>query len=128
MKKVSIKVSESAKMPEVLNKITKGLMKQAAISYESKTLIGNGGEQVNVIDNEIQINIIREVKEHDKTFICHCGTAYTKQAAVSYYTNYGGKIKRKHCCSTNCYEDVENMCGTGRVAMTKAKLSQIRAW
>lgn len=85
------------------------------------------GDEINIIEPESVIRIIRRSTEKPIKF-CSCPvckTEYQQNTGVNYFTNYGGAIRKKEVCSSECATFMADNF-PGRVSLKRNKLAPVR--
>lgn len=131
-KKIIIEIpddlSEKDEAILIAKKISKKMLQIAASGSGGKKKQKKIGNQQ--FDNfklpTSQIEIVRMAPKSKLSAMitCYCGTMFNKKEGKPYFTNYGGIMRKNHCCSAECREVVIANFGN-RVSITKNKLSHL---
>ena len=99
MSKINIKIPVGLSIEQEVFAIAKALSQKLLPEKQKK--IGNGIEIQNL---QTEIVIEREnVEKIEKTKECPiCQTVFMLETGFKIYTNYGGDILKKFCCSKGC--------------------------
>jgi hypothetical protein len=124
MEKVNITIPDNLTHEQEIFAIAKALGAKMLPSGKTK-LLGSGYEIQNI---QTQITITREAVEKPiVTIECSvCKTIFEKKIGAALYVNYGGKPRKRLFCSTECCNEVINICGEGRAALNKKDLKPFR--
>jgi len=127
MKRIKIKIPHNLKPKEEVKFIAERLTQ--------KMLAGNGNQLDKVrLGDQIDVQHLNTVIEIERTgeapiemvncTACNC--EYQNNMFFPVYVNYGGKTKLLKYCSEVCQQTVINICGEGRAAKSKSKLTQFK--
>jgi len=107
---------------EISKKLTGKLLSGSA-KQPDKMRIGN---EINVSYLNTHIEIERKVHNLIEFIPCIvCDVEFQNDVFFRVWTNYGGKTKQHHVCSENCQESFISVCGNGRAAKVKSKLTPL---
>ena len=122
MENITIKIPAGLSNEKELILIAKQLGKSYLPGGKTK-LIGAGYE---IQKLQTTINIIREpVETVTITFVCPvCNTIFDKPQSKILYTNYGGGIRQRRCCSDDCRDQYISI-NPARIAKSKRELVSI---
>jgi len=109
MKKVSITIPDNLDHNQEVIAIA-GQLHKKMIGRDQKRI----GNSVDVIDLKTEIIVTRKSTEKPiKMIVCPiCETSCDESIAKDYFTNYGGSIRKKFTCSSECRDFVLNFLGS----------------
>lgn len=126
MKKIKLTVPSDVKDID-LGYFVKKRLEQKALSGHAREKFTRIGDQVDILEDKIIIEITKKYKEPLITMLkCNvCNCEYQSNYFKKYFHNYGGRIKMVKVCSDNCVDTVLEYFGE-RVAISKSKLKPLK--
>lgn len=126
MKKIKINIPYGLNQKEELKEIVKKL--------NSKLLSGSGvneqqlfiGDYNTIEQGAFTIEVKKTGKKPIEYITCPiCEITFQSDFYFKVYTNYGGVHKRHLLCSTDCQNELIEMCGVGRAGKTTKELKPV---